>query len=99
MSREKLIILGVVVLGLLGILVYEQSRKDAAIGQPPTVAKDFPTINAPDDVDKISLTNGDKGEVVLEKVPDPRGLTTADGGAASVWQMTKPITAPANQQT
>jgi hypothetical protein len=99
MSREKLIIVGVVVLGLLGFLVYEQSRKDAAIGQPTVVAKDFPTINAPEDVDKISLTNGDKGEVVLEKVPDPSGAAAGDGGAGGIWQVTKPITASANQQT
>jgi hypothetical protein len=100
MSRDKLIILGVIVLGLLGFLVYKQSEKDKAIGTvAEVVVKDFPTVSTSDDVDKISMTNGDKGEVVLEKVPDPRGLTTADGGAATVWQMTKPITAPANQQT
>jgi len=99
MSRDKLIILGVLVLGVLGFLVYEQSRKDAAIGQPSVVAKDFPSISAPDDIDKISLTNGDKGEVVLEKVADASGAAVGDGGAGGVWQLTKPVTAPANQQT
>jgi Domain of unknown function (DUF4340) len=98
MSRDKLIILGVLVLGVLGFLVYEQSRKDAAIGQPSLVAKDFPTISAPDNIDKISLTNGDKGEVVLEKVADPTGAAAGDAGAGGVWQVTKPLIAPANQQ-
>jgi hypothetical protein len=99
MSRDKLIILGVLVLGVLGFLVYEQKQKDMAIGAPPAMAKDLPPISAPDDIDKISLTNGDKGEVVLEKVADPSGAAAADGGAGGIWQLTKPLTAPANQQT
>jgi hypothetical protein len=98
MSRDKLIILGVLVLGVLGFLVYEQSRKDAAIGQPPALAKDLPSISAPDDIDKISLTNGDKGEVVLEKVADATDASAGDGGAGGVWRVTQPVNAPANQQ-
>ncbi|HEY3816588.1 MAG TPA: DUF4340 domain-containing protein [Polyangiaceae bacterium] len=99
MSRDKLIILGVLVLGLLGFLVYKQSEKDQAIGQPSVLAKDFPTISAPDDVDKLSIVNGDKGEVVLEKVADPGAAAAGDGGSGGVWRITKPMTAPANQQT
>jgi len=99
MSRDKLIILGVLVLGLLGFLVVKQSEKDKAIGQPTASAKDFPTISAPDDVDKISIVNGDKGEVVLERVADPNAAPVADGGVSGVWKVTKPIVAPANQQT
>jgi hypothetical protein len=99
MSRDKLILLGVVVLGLLGFLVYKQSQKDASIGQPTVAAKDFPTVSAPDDVDKISITNGDKGEVVLEKVAGAGASPEGDGGAGGVWQVTKPLTAAANQQT
>lgn len=99
MSRDKLLILGVVVLALLGVAVYMKQKEDAAIGAPVVAAsKDFPTINATDDVDKISITNGDKGEIVLERVPDPKGAS-ADGGVAMVWQLTKPVKAPANQQT
>ncbi len=98
MSREKLIIAGVVVLGLLGFLVFNQAKKDAAMGQPMASAKDFPSISAPDDIERISITNGDKPEVLLEKVPDPKGATT-DGGAATMWQLTKPVAAPANQQS
>ncbi|HEX3345854.1 MAG TPA: hypothetical protein VHS09_14820, partial [Polyangiaceae bacterium] len=99
MTRDKLIILGVLVLGLLGFLVYKQSEKDKAIGQPTASAKDYPAISAPDDVDKISLTNGDKGEIVLEKVAAPGAAADADGGSGGVWRVTKPIAAAANQQT
>src|SRR3974390_2232099 len=98
MPRDKLLILGVVVLGVLGFLVYKQQQKDASIGQAMTMAKDFPTISAKDDVDKISVANGDKGEIVLEKVPDPKGAPT-DGGPATMWMMTKPVKVVANQQT
>jgi hypothetical protein len=38
---------------------------------------------APDDLDKISITNADKGEIVLEK--------------KDKWVVTKPVQAPANQ--
>jgi hypothetical protein len=99
MSREKLIIVGVVVLGLLGALVYRQSKSDDALGQPQvSAAVETPTISAPDDIDKLSITNGDKGEVVLEKVADPKGAA-ADGGTASTWVLTTPVKADANQQT
>jgi hypothetical protein len=99
MSREKLIIAGVVVLALLGGLVYKQAKTDADLGQPQAaMSTDTPTVAAPDDVDKISITNGDKGEVVLEKVPDPKGAPV-DGGPAFMWMVTKPVKAEANQQT
>ena len=98
MSREKLIIVGVVVLGLLGALVYRQAKTDESLGQPQTAATELPTIHAPDDVDKLSVANGDKGEVVLERVPDPKGAATADGGVATMWTLSKPVKADANQQ-
>ena len=98
MSRDKLLIIGVVVLGLLGFLVYKQQQKDATLGQAMAMTKDFPSISAADDIDKVSISNGDKGEIVLEKVPDPKG-PAADGGAGSMWMMTKPVKVPANQQT
>jgi hypothetical protein len=99
MSRDKLIIAGVVVLGLLGGLVYKKAKDDEALGKPLASAKDFPTINAPDDIDRISITNGEKPEIVLQKVPDAKGAPTADGGAATVWEVEKPVTATANQQS
>ncbi len=98
MPREKLIIVGVVVLGILGALVYRQAKTDESLGQQQAGATDFPTISAPDDIDKLSITNADKGEVVLEKVADPKGAPV-DGGAATMWTMTSPVKAEANQQT
>jgi hypothetical protein len=94
MSRDKQIILGVVVLAGLGGLVYYQQKKDAQVGTPHTTAADLPDIKGPEDVDKISITNGDKGEVVLERVPGP---ALADGGSGDKWEVTKPVKAPANQ--
>ncbi|HEY8088298.1 MAG TPA: DUF4340 domain-containing protein [Polyangiaceae bacterium] len=99
MSRDKLIILGVVVLGLLGFLVYQQTKKDESIGQPTVASKDFPTVSAPEDIDKISITNGDKGEVVLQKVAGPGVMVDADAGSDGVWELVKPVAAKANQQT
>jgi hypothetical protein len=98
MSREKLIIFGVALLALLGILVFKQAKRDESLGAPLASAKDFPTISAPEDIDKISITNGDKAEVVLERVPDPKGDST-DGGVQTMWVMSKPLNAPANQQS
>jgi hypothetical protein len=99
MSRDKLIIGGVVVLGLLVFLVYRQAKQNETLGQPMASAKDYPTISAPEDIDRISLTNGEKPEIVLEKVPDPKGAAATDGKSATIWQVTKPLTAAANQQS
>jgi hypothetical protein len=96
MSRDKLIIFGVVLLGLLGVLVYKQVKSDAAIGAPQASSTDYPSISAPDDVDKLDITNGEKGEVVLERVVDPAGVA-GDAGPATKWVMTKPVAADASQ--
>jgi hypothetical protein len=98
-SRDKLIIGGVVVLGGLSLLVYKQAQKDDSLGKPSVSEADLPSIGAPDDIDKISITNGDKPEVTLTKVADPSGTAAADGGAASRWALIKPVPADANQQT
>jgi Domain of unknown function (DUF4340) len=97
MSRDKLIIVGAVVLGVLGLLVVQQAKKDAAMGQPLATATDFPVIGAPDDIDKISLKNGEKAEIVLVKVADSTA-PPADGGAAMTWEMSEPLKASVNQQ-
>jgi hypothetical protein len=99
-SRDKLIIGGVVVLGGLSLLVYKQAQKDDSLGKPTVAETDFPTIAAPDDIDKISITNGDKPEIVLQKVPDPTApAAEGDAGAPTKWQVVKPVHADANQQT
>src|SRR4051812_35400530 len=85
LSRDKQILIGVVALAGLGGLVYRQVKVDAQKGTTAAVSADLPTISASDDVDKLSITNGDKPEVVLEKKGDK-------------WFVTKPVNAPANQQ-
>jgi hypothetical protein len=84
MSRDKGIIIGVLVLGGLSFLVWQQAKKDQSLGSADKATADLPEIKGTDDVDKISITNGDKGEVVLEKKDDK-------------WVVTKPVNAPANQ--
>jgi len=100
MSRDRLLIFGVALLGVLGILAYKQVKRDEAIGRPFTGAgsADFPTISAPEDITKISITNGDKGEIVLEQVTDSSAPPT-DAGPATTWVLTKPVRADANQQS
>src|SRR4051794_30387845 len=88
MDRDKQIMIGVVVLSGLGALVYRQVGKDADAGKPVTKVE-LPEIKGSDDLDKISITNGEKGEVVLEKKGE---------GDKAQWVMTKPVNAPANQQ-
>jgi hypothetical protein len=84
MERNAKIGIGLVVLGVLGVGVYYQYKKDAALGTTSATA-DLPELKVGDDVDKIDITNGSKGEVVLEKKGDK-------------WELTKPVTAPANEQ-
>src|ERR1022692_1810110 len=80
--NAKIGIAGVVLVGL-GVAVYYQYKKDAALGTPASKAE-LPELKVPDDVDKIDIVNGSKGEVVLEKRGDK-------------WEITKPVNAPANQ--
>jgi hypothetical protein len=84
MSRDKKLIFGVLVLAALGGLVYRQVNIDKDIGAAHTTSVDLPEIKSSDDVDKISITNGEKGEVILEKQADK-------------WMVTKPVKALANQ--
>ncbi len=97
MSRDKLILVGVGLLGLLGFLVVKQAKRDEAMGAPLSTSRELPVLAMPTGVDKISITNGEKGEVVLEKSPDPAG-ESPDGGVATMWQLTKPLKARASQQ-
>jgi uncharacterized protein DUF4340 len=97
MSRDKLIIFGAALLAVLVFLVFKQAKRDESLGAPLAIAKDFPTISVSEDIDKLSISNGDKGEVMLDRVPDPKG-TTSDGGAETIWVLSKPVKAPANQQ-
>jgi hypothetical protein len=95
MSRDKLIIIGAVLLGVLGVLVYKQAKRDESVGHSSEASVDVPTLGVSADIDKISITNGDKPEVVLELVADPKG-SGADAGAGGTWVLTKPLNAEAN---
>jgi hypothetical protein len=83
-SRDKLIIGGVVVLGALSALVYSQAKKDEALGSAAAKSADLPDVKGTDDVDKLVITNADKGTVTLEKQGDK-------------WVMTQPLASAANQ--
>jgi len=84
MSQSPKLIAGVVVLAALSGAVYVAKNKDAQIGTSQVTSADLPDIKVSDDIDKISITNGEKPEIVLEKKGDK-------------WEMAKPISAAANQ--
>jgi hypothetical protein len=83
-SRDKQIVVALVVLCGLGVAVYFQQKKDSRIGVAPVASSQLPTVNGTDDLDKFEIQNGEKGQVVLEKKDDK-------------WWLTKPVTAMANQ--
>ena len=86
MNRTQKIGLGLAVLAALSYGAYTTGKKDQQTGfaTKDTKKAELPEIKGSDDVDKLVLTNADKGEVVLEKKADK-------------WEVTKPIKAPANQ--
>lgn len=81
-SRDKAIVVGVVVLGALSFWVYRAGKQDQELGTAAGRA-DLPDVKGTDDLDKIEITNGEKPTVTLEK----KGET---------WMVT-PINALANQ--
>src|SRR5262249_9144891 len=84
MSQSTKLFVGVVILAGLGGAIYYAQNKDRQIGTASDTSADLHEIKAPDDPDKISVQNGEKGEIVLEK---------KDGK----WVVTKPLQAAANQ--
>lgn len=84
MSQSTKLFAGVVILAGLGGAIYYAQNKDKQIGVSQTTSADLPDLKGPDDADHISITNAEKGEVVLEK---------KDGK----WVVTKPVQAAANQ--
>ncbi len=70
--------------------VYKVSKDDAQKGTATTTSADLPELKAPDDIDKISITNADKGEVVLEK---------KGAGADAKWELTSPCRLPRTRPT
>ena len=84
LTRDKQIGIALVVLAALGAGVYFQQQKDAKVGVEARSSSDLPTVSGPEDLDKISITNADKGEFVLVKEGDK-------------WMLDKPVHAVANQ--
>lgn len=85
MNNTQKIGIGAAVLAVLGYLAYAQAKKDQQVGVASKDTKaELPEIKGTDDVDKVAITNADKGEVILEKKGDK-------------WMVTKPVVAPANQ--
>ena len=84
MNRSTQIWIGVVVLAGLAGLVVMKAKEDQKIGTAETTNADLPEMKV-DDVDKITVQNGEKPEVVLEKKGEE-------------WRLTKPVDAKANQE-
>lgn len=84
MERTSQIGIGLVVLAALAGGVYFKAKQDQKIGTVQTTNAELPAIGATDDLDKISITNADKGEIVLEKKGDK-------------WEVEKPVVAEAHQ--
>ncbi len=84
MTRDKQIGVALVVLAALGGAAYFQQKKDAEVGVSSKGSSDLPSLAGSDDLDKISITNGSKGEFVLAKEGDK-------------WMLQKPVHALANQ--
>lgn len=84
MERTTQIGIGLVVLAALAGGVYFKAKEDSKIGTTEAIEAELPDLKVEGDVDKISITNADKGEVVLEKKGD-------------TWEVVKPVAAPANQ--
>src|SRR5258708_37956585 len=92
MERSTQLWIGMALLAALAGAVYKVSKADAPKGgATSTTSADLPDLKASDDVDKISIVNAEKGEVVLEKKSSP------GAGPEAKWEVTKPVHAPANQ--
>jgi hypothetical protein len=84
LSRDKQLIIAVIVLGGLGAAVFYQQKRDAKVGVETISSAQLPGVSGSEDLDKFEITNGEKGQVVLEKKDDK-------------WWVTKPVNALANQ--
>jgi hypothetical protein len=83
MNRQALILGGVVATAALSFIAYNNYKTQQEVGRPVVIA-DLPKFSVGDDVDKVTIKDGKKDEIVLEKKGDK-------------WELTKPVTALANQ--
>jgi uncharacterized protein DUF4340 len=88
MSRQKLIILGVAVFAILAFFVYRRAKSEEDAFKPKAAAKELPTLSVTAaDIDKLSITNGDKPEIVARKLPP------LANGLPDRWELDKPVAA------
>lgn len=85
MNNTQKIAVGGIVLVVLGGIAFTMGKKDQqSFASKDSKKTELPEIKGSDDLDKLVLTNGEKGEITLEKKGDK-------------WAVTKPVEAPANQ--
>ncbi len=85
MTRDKQLAAGVLALVLFGGLALKQMRDDEKLGSKAAQEAALPKFETLEGAEKLTVTNGDKGEVVLEK-------------QGSDWQLVKPLATKANGQ-
>ena len=85
MTRDKQLAAGAIALVLFGGLAVKQMRDDAKVGSKSAQDAALPKLESTDGAEKITVTNGEKGEFVLEKKGEE-------------WALVKPIAAKANAQ-
>jgi len=83
MTRDKQLAVGAFALVLFAGLAVKQMRDDAKVGTKAAQDASLPKFDSTDDADKFTVTNGDKGEFVLEKRGD-------------AWSLVKPVAAKGN---
>ncbi len=85
MTRDKQLAIGALALVLFGGLAVKQMKDDAKLGSKAAQEASLPKLESAEGAEKLTVTNGDKGEFVLEK----KGET---------WELVKPVAAKANGQ-
>ena len=85
MTRDKQLSIGALALVLFGGLAVKQMKDDAKLGSKAAQEASLPKLESAEGAEKLTVTNGDKGEFVLEK----KGET---------WELVKPVAAKANGQ-
>jgi len=85
MTRDKQLAIGALALVLFGGLAVKQMKDDAKLGSKDAQEASLPKLESAEGAEKLTVTNGEKGEFVLEKKGD-------------AWEVVKPVAAKANGQ-